>query len=311
MSGAPFAVHQELTGVALAYKNPKGIADDVAPRKPVGAESFKYHVHELKDKITLPDTRVGRKSAPTEVEFASIEKDASTQDHGLQDAVPQSDIDKAANIKGFDPLITATENLTDLIELAREVRVAGMVFNPATYGADNKIALTGGNKWSDYANSDPIATIKAGLDACVIRPNIGILGRSTWSFISSHPKILTGAYKRDVPSGIAERKAVADLFELDDIFVGESYVNLANPGQAVQRARVWGGHASFIHRDPLADFHNKRATFALTAQFGQRIAAAREDGDIGLKGGQRVRVGEQVKELAIADDLGYFIENAV
>jgi hypothetical protein len=32
---------------------------------------------------------------------------------------------------------------------------------------------------------------------------------------------------------------------------------------------------------------------------------------VGLTGAQRVRVGERVKELVVAKDLGYFFQNAV
>ena len=33
--------------------------------------------------------------------------------------------------------------------------------------------------------------------------------------------------------------------------------------------------------------------------------------DVGLQGGVRIRTGERVKELVIAKDVGYFIQNAV
>ena len=56
---------------------------------------------------------------------------------------------------------------------------------------------------------------------------------------------------------------------------------------------------------------NGGITFGFTAQWGTRIAGAVPDNRIGLRGGQRVRVGESVKELIIAPDLGYFIQNAV
>ncbi|PZP06597.1 MAG: capsid protein, partial [Sphingomonas hengshuiensis] len=36
-----------------------------------------------------------------------------------------------------------------------------------------------------------------------------------------------------------------------------------------------------------------------------------EDPDIGLQGGNRVRSGERVRELVVAQDVGYFIQNAV
>ena len=41
------------------------------------------------------------------------------------------------------------------------------------------------------------------------------------------------------------------------------------------------------------------------------IAGAMADSKIGLRGGQRVRVGETVREKIIAPELGYFIQDAV
>lgn len=311
MKTAPFPVNPVLTGVALAYHNGKMIADEVSPKKQVGGEQFKYYKHNVAECQTLPDTVVGRKSVPNEVEFTLEEVDSSTQDHGLDDVVPNKDIENAKNIPGYDPLATAAMNLTDLIELSREVRTANLIFGAANYGAANKVALAGGDKWSDYTNSDPVTDIKTGLDACIIRPNVAVFGRSAWSTLSSHPQILAGVGKLNTNGGIAKRQEVADLFELDEILVGESFVNIAKPGQAVSRARVWGGHCSLIVRDKLADFQNKRPTFSLTAQCGSRISGDIAEPKIGLRGSVRVRVGEAVRELLIANDLGYFLQNVV
>ena len=71
-----------------------------------------------------------------------------------------------------------------------------------------------------------------------------------------------------------------------------------------------GPHASFIYRDRLADTRNG-TTFGLTGQWGDRVSGSIADPNIGLRGGQRVRVGESVKELVTAPDLGFFFENAV
>ena len=311
MVTTPFPVNPVLTGVALAYANGRMIADEVSPRRPVGGEQFKYYKHLLGDAMTVPDTTVGRKSMPTEVEFALEEVDASTVDYGLDDVVPNKDIETAKLIPGFDPLNTATENLTDILVLSREVRVAGTIFNTANYNAANKLTLAGTDRWDDYDHSDPIDDHKAALDACVIRPTVAVYGRKTWSKLCSHPKILAAVGKLNTGGGIARRQEVADLFELDEILVGESWVNIAKPGQAVNRARVWGNHASLLVRDKLADFQNKRPTFSVTAQWGGRIAGSLPEPKIGLRGSVRVRVGESVRELVIADDLGFMFENAV
>lgn len=163
MVTTPFPVSPVLTGVALAYSNGRMIADDVSPRRPVGGEQFKYYKHLLGEAMTIPDTTVGRKSVPTEVEFSLVEVDASTADYGLDDVVPNKDIETASLIPGYNPLNTATENLTDILVLSREVRVAGTIFNTANYNAANKLTLAGNDRWDDYANSDPVDDHKAAL----------------------------------------------------------------------------------------------------------------------------------------------------
>jgi hypothetical protein len=306
---APFPITPELTAIAVKYRNPRLIADQVLPRVPVGLEEFKYWKFTLADGFTLPDTKVGRKSKPNEVEFSATEQTDSTGDYGLDDPVPQKDIDQGRAM-GFDPLGHATMTLTDLIALDREVRAAALVFNPASYAAANKVVLAGATQWSDVA-SDPIAAIMTGLDACIMRPNKAVFGRATWTKLIQHPKIVKATNRNDGDAGVASRRAVAELFELEEILVGEGFVNTAKKGQAPAMARVWGKHAALICQNGLATATNGLATYGYTAQYGTRVAGAVEDRDIGLRGGQRVRVGESVKELIVANDLAYFFENAV
>jgi len=307
----PFPMDPVLTGVAIAYKNAKLIADLVAPRVPVAAEQFTYMKMRLADGFTVPDTQVGRKSMPTEMEFGMEEADSSTRDHGLDDVVPVADIEAAARIPGFDPLATAVEHLTDLVELAREVRVANIAFAAATYPVGNKVALVGNDQWSAAATSDPIGDILTALDACLVRPNVAVLGQPVWTAFRQHPKVVKATLGNSGDSGVAARQAVAELLELDELIVGEAWVNTAKPGQAVAKARTWGKHCALLVRDKLANLQNKRPTFMVTAQHGGRVAGQMAEPKVGLKGAIRVRSGEQVRELVVADDLGYFIENAV
>jgi len=311
MSTAPFPVNPVLTGIALAYRNARLIADEVSPRVPVGAESFKYFKMRPGDALTVPDTTVGRKSAPNEVEFGMEEVDSSTLDYGLDDVVPNKDVENAERIPGYDPLGNAAMNLTDLILLDREIRVAAMTFGAGNYAAANKVQLAGTDQWSDFDDSDPIDDIVSGLESCIIRPNVAVLGLSVWSKLSRHPKILAGVGQLNTEGGIASRQRVAELFELEEIIVGQGWVNIAKPGQALSRARVWGKHCAFLVRDKLANLQNQRPTFSLTAQWGSRVSGTIPEPKIGLTGSQRVRVGERVRELTIASDLGYFVQDAV
>ena len=53
-----------MTAVAVRYRNTRFIADQVSPRLPVGTQTFKYWQHAMAEDFTIPDTRVGRRSAP-------------------------------------------------------------------------------------------------------------------------------------------------------------------------------------------------------------------------------------------------------
>jgi hypothetical protein len=308
MPNAPFPIQPELTAIAIGYRNTRLIADEVLPRVPVGKQEFKYLKYNLADGFTLPDTKVGRKSKPNEVEFSATEQTDSAEDFGLDDPIPQADIDNAP--PNYDPVGRSVEGVTDLILLDREVRTANLVFNAANYGAANKTTLSGTSQFNDFANSDPIATIMNALDACIMRPNIMTIGRAAFSTLVRHPKIVKAVLGNSGDSGIARRRDLAELFELEDVLVGEAFLNTARKGQPVALSRVWGKHISLLYRDKNADTRG-RVTFGFTAQWGNRVAGAQPDGDIGLRGGQRVRVGESVKELIVAPDVGYFIQNAI
>lgn len=308
---APFVINPVLCAVAVAYRNGTMIADQVLPRVPVGAQQFRYLKFDQEDFFTVPETKVGRKGQPNQVEFSATEANDATQDHGLDDPVPETDVMNAASQPGMpDPKNRAALGLTELIVLSREVRAAGLVFDANQYGAANKQTLAGVTQWSDYANSDPLTAMMTAMDGMIMRPTIGVFGRATWTKLSMHPKICKAIFGNNTDAGIVTKRQVADLLELEDIYVGEGWVNTARKGQPVNMQRVWGKHASLLHRNMTADTE-RGISFGFTAQFGARVAGEIADPDIGIRGGTRVRVAESVKELVTANDLGYFFQNAV
>lgn len=308
MSFAPFPLTPELTAIAIGYKNPSLIADQVLPRVPVGKQSFKYRKYDIGDNFTIPDTKVGRTSAPNRAEFGFTEVTASTADYALDDPIPLVDVENAP--EGYDPIGRATEVLTNLIALDREVRAANLVFGASNYGSSNKTTLSGNSQWSDKTNSDPVNAILTALDACVMRPNIMTLGHATWTQLRTHPKVVQACFGSAQNAGIVPKQAVIDLFELEDILVGQAFVNSAKKGQTVSLSRAWGKHCALMYRDKLADA-TSGVTFGFTAQFGTKVAGAIEDKNIGMRGGVVVRSGESVVELLTANDLGYLFTNAI
>jgi len=309
MAVRPFPINPTLTAIAIAYRNPDValIADDVLPRTPVSQE-FKWLRYDLAQGYTVPDTKVGRKTAPNEVEFSAAEVLDKVVDHGLDDFIPQEDID--ADNQGVDPRGTATAYMTNLIMLAREIRVAATVFNAANHAAGNQVTLSGTSQWSDTANSDPVAAIGDALDTPIYRPNIATFGQRTWTVLRRHPKLVQAIKGTAQGSGSVSRQEFADFFELGAVYVGAGFVNTAKKGQTVNTSRVWGKHAAFLYRDRSAG-PQAGVTWGFTADWGGRIAANIPEQKRGLVGGEVVRVGERVKEVVAASDLSYYFQNAV
>src|SRR5688500_13916743 len=186
----PFPVDSRLTGIALAYQNKGLIADDVMPRVPVGGQTFRYLSFAPDQRMTIPATLVGRKGRPNEVEFAATEEAGQVFDYGLDDVVPNDDVASAP--AGYDPIGFATQGLTDLILLDREVRVANIVFDPANYATGNKTQLTSGEYWDDPA-SNPLELILDSLESGLVRPNTAVFSQKVFDRLRVHPKVVAAA----------------------------------------------------------------------------------------------------------------------
>lgn len=322
MTRRPFTVDPILTAIAVGFRNPAAfrIADQVLPRVTVGAENFKWTEYPIAEAFNTPDARVGRLGRVQQLTFSGTEKTASVEDYGLDAPIPFSDIEAAAearsrNVSAYNPEAHSVGMLTDTLENIREVRVASLVHNSASYAADKRITLSGNSQFSDYANSDPIGAIKTGMEATLVYPpNTLVMGRAVWSKISSHPKIVNAVKGNITNAGIITREQFLELLSgegITNLLIGDAWHNTAKPGQAPSLARAWGKHIAMLHLNPMASVEGGGITFGLTADYGGRVSGRIEDKDIGLTGGVRVRTGERVKELIVAKDVGYFIQNAV
>lgn len=316
MARFPFQADPILTAQVIAYRNSQAsyIADDFLPRTPVGGERFGWQKIPLGQSITVPETRVGRTGRPNVVEFEGTRETSETVDYGLDTPIPQTDIDEAAALRSrglstYDTEQTATLMLADLMLVDREVRVARIGQDPTNYAGS--APLPPNKQFDDYAESDPIKSIQGALSAYrFFAYNTMTMGFGVFTQLRSHPKIVNAVKGNYTGSGIVSQEELRQLFGMDKVLVGAAFVNTARPGQPVQLTRVWGNNLALTYVNKQANVQNP-TTFGMTAQFGTRIAGTIEDANIGIKGGHKIRVGEQVRELVTAPDAGYLIQNCV
>lgn len=311
MATSAHPVDQRLTAIAIAYKNNELIADLVSPRFKVPTEKFSYRKMTKADGFTIPATQIGRESFPNEVKFSSSEVPAIVKDYGLMSPVPVKDVNNAP--AGFDPLGNATLKTTELLSLAREVRVATQVTTLANFQSTLRATLSGTDQFS-HASSDPVLLMQNAIDAMLVKPSHMVMGRAVYSVLRRHPKILGAAIAQGltIAGGAVSKKVIAEIFELQDVYVGEGWVNTAAPNLTPVFARVWGKDLAILRIEkPLDGDAQGSMTFTATPEFGTREVTVLEEAGRGVKGTKSPKVVEQLDEVIMCDDAGYLLKAAV
>jgi hypothetical protein len=301
----PFPVDARLTGIALAYTNRELIADAVMPRVPVGNQTFKWLRYNKADRFTIPNTLVGRKGQPNEVEFGATEESGQVFDYGLDDVVPNDDIASAP--EGYDPLGNATEGIADLIALDREVRVATAVNTTGNHGGN---AAVGGSDKVDDPTSDLLELIMDTLAIPLMRPNTMVTSGAVRDALVRHPQIVKAYHGNDGGAGIVPDAFIAQLFGLRAFLYSRAIKNTAKPGQTMSASQIWSDNIAFLHQNPLANTR-RGFTWGYTAQWMNRVAGRLDEPKTGLRGAVRVRVGESVNELVVGTDGSYLLTAAL
>jgi hypothetical protein len=321
MAQAPFIVRPDLVAIANDYSRVNGtrrgyIADRVIPRVRVESPQFEYMEFPVDEAFFVPDTQVDRLGRLNELTQAATTAAGAVKDWGLAQPVPFRDQKAAANANiPFSPLARATRNVTDKVQLAREVRAANIVFNTASYQAGYKSTLAGVTQWSDLTNSDPVVAIHSAIEGMLVKPNTLVLGAQVRSVLRRHPKVSTALGGSAESGRYVEDGEMASLFGVEQIIIGNTIRATTKRGQTLATGYVWGKHAALLFVPPTGPDGNvdddQSPAFSLTFQWGDNVAGTYDDPTIGLYGGVRVKAGESLIEKQVAPFAGYMFENAI
>lgn len=302
---SPLVIVPALSAVAIKFRQKNLIADLVMPRSPVEKQEFIDLSDRMGEWLTPPETGVGRTDAPGKLS-TSVQDPTylATLNNGLDEPVPNQD---EKNGPSESALARATQRVMGFVELRRELRVANIVGTTGNFGYSKNYTVAA-EKWND-PDSDPLSDLLAHLDMPFMRPNKLVMGRVVWTALSKHPKLVHIAFGPAITNGRITKQQLADLLEIEDIIVGDGWINTAKKGQAVTKTRIWGKVCAGIYQGDINLESN--GTWGYTAQFGSRVAGTLIDGDIGLYGGVKVRAGESVREVVTAPEFGFVFTNVV
>lgn len=308
-----------LSNVSVQYKNDELIADLVLPPTPVAKKEGVFKIYDKDQRFTVPDTKVGPKSEPNEVEWDVTEGNYACKDEGLQEFVSNEEIDNAD--APIQPMSDTTEFVTNLVMLAKEKRAADFVFASANYGANNQVDIAGA--WATLTD-DVLADLIAGIDACFLPPNVLVMGMPTWRKVSRNEKILAavkGTLKPQNlkgPGGVAQplvdHRELAEFLGLAHVLVSGARINSAKKGQTASYKRVWDGTnatkggAALLRVKPGTAMRD--VVSAANFTWKQRQVFVNES-TRGAFGGKMVRVVESCVYKSIATDVGYLFKDCL
>jgi len=298
-------VHQSaiLTNVSVKYTNDSYIADAVMPVVPVKKESDKYYTYTRNWR--LPKAHRADGTEAEQVDWAIGTDTYTCEEYALKDIITDRQRNNADKPLNLD--VDTTENLTEMIMLLREKRVADIVFATGTYGTQTS-ALAGANQWDDYAGSDPIAdvvTARSTIHAATGKlPNVLVLGYLVYLKLLQHPDILERI--KYTQKGIITADLLAQVFEVERVVVGMAAYDSSQEGASESIGYVWGKYAALLLVQQSPGL--KKVSFGYQFQSrGLQTSKWREE----KNKGDFIEIGEIKDEKVVCASTGYLYSTVI
>ena len=198
----------------------------------------------------------GPKGVPARIESFYGDTTFRTQEKSLEESVPDKKIKDARKRQGggvLDPEREANKRVNSVLLTEREIRVANLVTNPATF--TNKLDLATTTQWDDPA-SDPFGDIETAREAIADAfgkpPNKMLVGSTAWARgLKNHPDIADRVkFVGNTRPAKVMLQHIAELFDLDEVVLGEMRKNTANLGATGSLTSIWGENVILFWGEP-------------------------------------------------------------
>ncbi|MGY3406108.1 hypothetical protein ACVWZV_002221 [Bradyrhizobium sp. GM5.1] len=297
-----------LSNISIGYQNDAYIAEQVFPSLPVALQSGKHFMYDKGMFTNTPNRRAaGSPSNEVDIKVTSG-LTYFAEDHALKQFVPDEDVKNAP--AGIDPMVDATENVTEMNFVAREVELAGIV--TSTANLTQNTTLSGTSRFDDYSNSDPFATIETGMQtvhaAVFQRPNTVIMGKQVWDKLKFHPAFLERI--KYTQRGQITPDLLAALLEVDRVLIGAAGKQTANEAQTNATSYIWGKDMVLAFINPRIG--QKTISLGLNYTWQQRQVERLRGTDEEDRKGTYVRVGNwYYDQNLISASAGYLLKTVV
>lgn len=298
------------------------VALNAMPNAPVSKQSDLYYVFSREDfyRDEAQERADGTESAgsgftlSTSPYFARVyafHKDVTDRQRANQDDVIRLDN-------------SATQFVTHKLLIRREILFRDTFFTTGIWATDvtGVSGAPGGGQFQGWneAASDPIVDVRTGIQtvqaATGFRPNKMLIGRRAYNALLDNDAILariTGGATTSVPAMVM-RQLIAQLFELDAIFVMDAVVNSGQKGAAESTDFIGADNALLYYapdaaglEEPTAGIQFSWTGFMGATPNGMRIKRFRMES----READRIEGQMGFDYKVVAPELGYFFSNCV
>jgi Phage major capsid protein E len=237
-----------LSTVAQGYKQSDMIANALFPRVSVplragniltfGKEDFMLYNAARAPGAATRRVQVGYSGTP----YALV-------DYALEGQLPIEIMQEAQNGPGIDESKVTIYKTLAMLDLRFENAAATIARTAGSYGAGNKVTLSGTGQWSDFTGvSQPIQNIETAKEAVRAatgkRPNTVVMGAAVMAKLRQHPIIVDRM--KYTGRDIATVEILASLFGVQRVLVGDAiYSNDAG----TTFTDVWGKDVVVAYTD--------------------------------------------------------------
>lgn len=243
-----------LTAVAQGFRQSNLIGGALFPRVGVQLRAGNVITFGREDFMLYTSARSPGENT-RRVQFGYAGSPFALVDYSLEGGLPieiQQEQQSGANGWSLDGGAMTVNKTSSIMALRLEVAQANLARTYASYGAGNKVTLSGTSQWSDYTGtSNPVAVIETAKEAVRaaigLRPNTVVMGAAVMAKLRQHPVVVDRL--KYTGRDIATTEILAGLFGVDQVLVGDAvYSNDA--GTAF--TDVWGKDVIVAYTNPAA-----------------------------------------------------------
>ncbi|WP_314972648.1 major capsid protein [Comamonas testosteroni] len=208
-----------LTNLAIGYTNATLVAETLMPFVYTDKEGSKIPKFG-KEAFKLYRTERALRASSNRMNPEDIGSvDVVLDEHDLEYPIDYREAAESA----FPLQRLAVNTVTEAIRLRHEAMVASMVQNPNSYGAGNKLILSGTSQFT-HKDSDPEGVVDDAKDAISAKiakdPNTMVIGKAAWRALKRHPQLK--AILSDTRSRLVQLADLREIFEIENIVVGRA-----------------------------------------------------------------------------------------